>query len=203
MIVSTTIASLIELFGRESEPDTVSAPIVAVVILPVVMVELVMVVVAKEDDPVKELVPVKILLFARYANEEVPASWFTERPETVAPGDKLKAVAIVSVPRLAVVIVELLIVVVENILEPVKLLSPVSVASVEVPLKLLKERPVTDEPVKLTEPFCTERLVDVTEVMAPFVPAKLPKKPLVDVTEVPVAEVNPNAPDRVPPMSGR
>ena len=113
------------------------------------------------------------------------------------------AVATFNVPTLAVVIVELVIVVVVNVLAPVKLLLPDNVATVEVPLKLLNDRPVIDEPVKLTVPFWTDRLVEVTLVIVPFVPAKVVKNPLVEVTDVPVAVVNPNAPDNVPPSNGR
>jgi hypothetical protein len=55
---------------------------------------------------------------------------------------------------------------------------------------------------KLVRPE-TERLVEVTFAITPFVPARLVKKPLVDVTLVPVAVVNPNAPDNVPPVRRR
>ena len=54
---------------------------------------------------------------------------------------------------LAFVIVELLTVVVANVLVPVKLLFPVKVAMVDVPLRLLNDRPIIFEPVKLTVPF--------------------------------------------------
>lgn len=191
-MLSATIASVIELFGNDNAVATFNVPTLAVVI-----VELAMVVVAKV------LVPVNVLLLAKYANDDVPDNWLTDRPETAAPADRLKAVATVSVPMLAVVIVELVIVVVVNVLVPVKLLLPDNVATVEVPLKLLNDRPVIDEPVKLTVPFWTDRLVEVTLVIVPLVPAKVVKKPLVDVTDVPVAVVNPNAPDNVPPRSGR
>ena len=205
---STTMASVILLLASEMEPEIFNVPTLAVVMLPVVIVELVIVVV------VKVLVPVNELLLARYASEEVPASWLTDRPVTAAPADKLKAVATVSVPTFAVVmlpvvIVELFTVVVVNDVEPLKELVPVnellpaSVASVDVPLKLLNANPVIDDPVKLTVPFCTDRLVDVTEVIVPFVPASVVKKPLVEVTLVPVAVVKPNAPDNVPPTSGK
>lgn len=198
VIVSTTIASVMLLFASDNDPDTFKVPTLAVA-----RVELLTVVVVKVVEPLKELVPVKTLLFARYANEEVPASWLTERPVTAAPADRLKAVATVNVPRLAVVIVELVMVVVVKVLVPVKLLLPDKVARVEVPLKLLNARPVIDEPVKLMLPFCTDKLVEVTLLIVPFVPAKLVKKPLVDVTEVPVAVVKPNAPDNVPPVSSK
>ena len=49
----------------------------------------------------------------------------------------------------------------------------------------------------------TERLVEVTFVITPLVPARFVKKPLVEVTEVPVAEVKPKAPDKVPPLKSR
>ena len=195
--MSATMASVMLLFGSESEPETVKLPTFAVVMLPVVIVELVIVVVANV------LVPVNVLLLAKYANEDVPDNWLTDKPETAAPADRLKAVATVSVPMLAVVIVELVIVVVVNVLAPVKLLLPDNVATVEVPLKLLNDRPVIDEPVKLTVPFWTDRLVEVTLVIVPFVPAKVVKNPLVEVTDVPVAVVNPNAPDNVPPSNGK
>lgn len=39
--------------------------------------------------------------------------------------------------------------------------------------------------------------------MFKLVAAKVSKKPFVLVTEVPVAEVKPNAPDRVPPVSNK
>ena len=136
MIVSTTMASVMELFGRDNKPDTFNAPTLAVVMLPVVIVELVMVVV------VNKLVPVKVLLL-------------------------------------------------------------VKVAIVDVPVRLLNDRPIIFEPVKFTVPFCTDRLVEVTLLITPLVPARLVKKPFVEVTLVPVAVVNPKAPDRVPPVSKR
>ena len=49
----------------------------------------------------------------------------------------------------------------------------------------------------------TARLVEVTFAITPFVPARFVKKPLVDVTLVPVAVVKPNAPDNVPPVRRR
>ena len=49
----------------------------------------------------------------------------------------------------------------------------------------------------------TARLVEVTFVITPFVPAKLAKKPLVDVTLVPVAVEKPKAPDNVPPLKSK
>ena len=36
-----------------------------------------------------------------------------------------------------------------------------------------------------------------------LVAAKVPKKPLVEVTDVPVAVVKPKAPDKVPPVSNK
>ena len=53
----------------------------------------------------------------------------------------------------ALEIVELLTVVVVNVLVPVKLLLPTKVASVEVSVRLLNDRPTTFEPVKFTVPF--------------------------------------------------
>ena len=49
----------------------------------------------------------------------------------------------------------------------------------------------------------TARLVDVTFAITPLVPARFVKKPLVDVTEVPVAVVKPKAPDKVPPLKSK
>ena len=54
----------------------------------------------------------------------------------------------------------------------------------------------------------TFKLVVVTLVVLmlageKFVAAKLVKKPFVEVTDVPVAVVNPNAPESVPPVSNR
>lgn len=66
---------------------------------------------------------------------------------------RLREPETVKFVRLAVVIVELLIVVVVNVLVPVKLLLPTRVASVDVPLRLLNDRPMIFEPVKLTDPF--------------------------------------------------
>lgn len=54
---------------------------------------------------------------------------------------------------LALEIVELLTVVVVNMLVPVKVLLPAKVASVEVPVRLLNDRPMMFEPVKFTVPF--------------------------------------------------
>lgn len=60
---------------------------------------------------------------------------------------------------LALEIVELLTVVVVNEVEPlnefvpVKVLLPARVANVEVSVRLLNDRPIIFEPVKLTEPF--------------------------------------------------
>ena len=54
---------------------------------------------------------------------------------------------------LALEMVELLIVVVANVLMPVKALLPTRVASVEVSVRLLNDRPTTFEPVKFTVPF--------------------------------------------------
>lgn len=52
------------------------------------------------------------------------------------------------------------------------------------------------------------KLVDVTFVATMLVDVKsvaprLPKKPLVEVTDVPVAVVKPNGPDRVPPVRSK
>ncbi len=186
------MASVILLFGKDKEPVSTRLLILALVI-----VELLTVVV------VNELEPVKVLLLARYANEEVSASWLTERPFTTAPTERLKAVTTVSVPTLPVPIVELAMVVVVKVLVPIKELLPDNVTSVEVSLKLLNDKPVIDEPVKFIAPFCTDRLVEVTLLITPLVPARLVKKPLVEVTLVPVAVVNPKAPDKVPPVSRR
>ena len=60
---------------------------------------------------------------------------------------------------------------------------------------------IMEEP-RLVRPE-TFKLVEVIPVTETFVPAKLVKKPLVDVTEVPVAVVKPNAPDNVPPVSSK
>ena len=46
-------------------------------------------------------------------------------------------------------------------------------------------------------------LVVLTFVGEKFVAAKLVKKPLVEVTDVPVAVVKPKAPDSVPPVKSR
>ena len=54
---------------------------------------------------------------------------------------------------LALEIVELLIVVVVKVLMPVKILLPAKVASVEVSVRLLNDRPTMFEPVKFTVPF--------------------------------------------------
>lgn len=43
----------------------------------------------------------------------------------------------------------------------------------------------------------------VTPVAVKFVAAKFVKKALVDVTDVPVAVVNPNAPESVPPVKSK
>jgi len=40
-------------------------------------------------------------------------------------------------------------------------------------------------------------------VIFKVVPAKFVKKPLVEVTDVPVAVVKPKAPDKVPPVNNR
>ncbi len=74
---------------------------------------------------------------------------------------RLREPETIRLVRLAVVMVELLTVVVVNVLVPVKLLLPVRVAMVDVPLKLLNERPIIFEPVKFTVPFWTDRLVVV------------------------------------------
>lgn len=49
----------------------------------------------------------------------------------------------------------------------------------------------------------TYRLVEVMPVIVAFVAPRLLKKPLVEVTLVPVAVVKPNAPDNVPPVKSR
>ncbi len=46
------------------------------------------------------------------------------------------------------------------------------------------------------------RSVELAEIFN-VVPAKLAKKPLVEVTDVPVAVVKPRAPDSVPPVSNK
>jgi len=46
-------------------------------------------------------------------------------------------------------------------------------------------------------------LVIAALVPVALVKARVVKKPFVDVTDVPVAVVNPNAPDSVPPVSKR
>ena len=51
--------------------------------------------------------------------------------------------------------------------------------------------------------FVVVMLVVLMLAGAKFVAAKVSKKALVDVTEVPVAVVNPNAPERVPPVRRR
>lgn len=59
----------------------------------------------------------------------------------------------VKLPTLALEIVELVTVVVAKVLVPVKLLLPVKVAIVDVPTRLLNDRPMIFEPVKFTEPL--------------------------------------------------
>lgn len=54
---------------------------------------------------------------------------------------------------LALEIVELVIVVVAKLLVPIKLLFPVKVAMVDVPVRLLNDKPIIFEPVKFTVPF--------------------------------------------------
>lgn len=61
------------------------------------------------------LAPVNTLLFARYASEEVPASWFTLIPVIVVPVNASVPV-IVVLPRFAEAILEL-----ANVLAPVKI----------------------------------------------------------------------------------
>lgn len=70
----TTMASVILLFGNDKEPDTVRLATLAFEIL-----ELVIVVVAKE------LVPVKVLLPTKVASVEVSARLLNERPIIFEP----------------------------------------------------------------------------------------------------------------------
>lgn len=61
---------------------------------------------------------------------------------------------------------------------------------------------VTELVGKLTEPL-TYKLVEVAEADTKSVDAKLIKKPLVEVTLVPVAVVKPKAPESVPPVRSK
>jgi Mlc titration factor MtfA (ptsG expression regulator) len=49
----------------------------------------------------------------------------------------------------------------------------------------------------------TYKLVEVMPLTVALVAPRVVKKPLVEVTLVPVAVVNPNAPDNVPPVKSR
>ena len=78
--------------------------------------------------------------------------------------------------------------------------DPETVKLVEVMEEIIVEpRLVRPEIFKLVEVM----FVATTLVEAKSVAPKLVKKPLVEVTLVPVAEVNPNAPDRVPPVNNK
>ena len=85
MIVSTTIASVILLFGKDNEPVTFNTPTLAVVMLPVAIVELLTVVVVNEVDPLNELVPVKVLLPVRVAKVDVLVRLLNDRPIIFEP----------------------------------------------------------------------------------------------------------------------
>ena len=104
---------------------------------------------------------------------------------------------------LALEIVELLTVVVAKVLVPVNVLLPTRVASVDVSVRLLKDRPIIFEPVKFTVPFWTERLVEVAEAAIVLIKFVLVAKIFVEVRLVPLAEIKPKAPDKVPPVKSK
>ena len=88
----------------------------------------------------------------------------------------------------------------EEIVVPPRLVTPDTFKLVEVTLEIVVLA-------RTVRPLIF-KLVDVTLVVLmlageKLVAAKLVKKPLVLVTDVPVAVVKPKAPDRVPPVSNR
>ena len=157
-MVSVTIASVIELAGRKRAPETVRFVVEALVIKLFITTEEVvnrLVDVTFVNTPVEATVaPIGVLLI-------VPLS--IVRPSTtigsvIALLNKLREPETTKLVILPVLILELLIVVALKVLEPINTLFPASVGMLEVPLKLLNERPVILEPVKLTRPFCTDKL---------------------------------------------
>ena len=141
--MSTTMASVIELFGNVKAPETFKFVVVAEVALRVVTVV-----------PAKLVVPVMFRL--------VPVAEVKLSEEMVVP------------PRLVM---------------------PVTFKLVEVTLDMVVLA-------RTVRPL-TFKLVEVTLLVLTFVAAKLVKKPLVEVTDVPVAVVKPKAPDKVPPVSNK
>ncbi len=78
--MSTTMASVILLFGNEREPVSTKLEMLALE-----MVELLTVVVVNEVEPLNVLVPAKVLLPTKVASVEVSARLLNERPIIFEP----------------------------------------------------------------------------------------------------------------------
>jgi hypothetical protein len=158
--VLDTIASVTLFAGSETVPVTVMLPIFADAML--------------LDANV--FAPVKMLLLAKYANEEVPANWLTLIPVIVVPVNA-RVPVIVVLPRFAEAMLEL-----AKVFAPVKILVFAKYAIDEVPERLLIAMPEM-VPVTLRLPTLREAILEEATV-SEEVTDRTPTAALVVVTLV-------------------
>jgi hypothetical protein len=158
--VFETIASVTLFAGSETVPVTVMLPAFRLATLELANV----------------FAPVNTLLFARYASDDVPASWLTLIPVMVVPVNA-RVPVIVVLPRFAEAILEL-----AKVFAPVKILVFAKYAIDEVPERLLIAMPET-VPVTFRLPTFAEAML-LEAMVADEVTERVPATALVVVTLV-------------------